>query len=96
MKILTRIANLFKRTNDLREKIENYIADVLEKASKSQIIDKGEELILNAAIEAIEAYITEQTGTNIDIPDSTKKQITTAIINGHNKLQVKIANQLRK
>lgn len=96
MKIITKIKNLFKRADDLREKIENHIADVLEKASKSQIIDKGEELVLNAAIEAIEAYITEQTGTSVDVPDDTKTQITTAIINGHNKLQVKIANQLRK
>mgnify|MGYP003293884092 CR=1 FL=1 len=96
MIILKKILKLFKRADDLREMIEDRIADALEKASNSEILDKGEEILLKAAIEAIEAYASGKTGQKIDVPANAKNSIIAGIISGHNKLQKVIAKQLRK
>lgn len=96
MIILKKILKLFKRADDLREMIEDRIADALEKASNSEILDKGQEILLKAAIEAIEAYASGKTGQQIDVPANAKNSIIAGIISGHNKLQKVIAKQLRK
>jgi hypothetical protein len=96
MKLWEKIKKIFKRADNLRERIEDAIAKVLESASNSDLLDKGQELILNAAIEAIETYIDEKIGNNIDLPSDTKNSIVSGIISGNNKLQKKIATILRK
>lgn len=96
MGIWAKIKKIFKHTDDLREKIEDAIATVLEKASNSELLDKGQELILNAAIEAVEAYAKEKTGQNIDLPENAKKSIIQGIIEGNNRLQKRVAAILRK
>lgn len=90
------IKKIFKRTDDLRERIEDAIAGVLERASDNELLDKGQELVLNAAIEAIEAYAAEKTGQKIDLPADTKNSIVKGIVAGHNKLQKRVAIILRK
>lgn len=96
MKFLKKILDFFKRVDNLREAIEDNIAKALEKASQSELLDKGETLVLNAAIEAIEAYAAKQTGQSINLPNNTKKSIVDGIVNGHNKLQQKVAGIMRK
>lgn len=90
------IKKIFKRVDNLRELIEDAIAKVLEKASDSELLDKGEELILNTVIETLEAYATKKAGQNINIPAKTKQTIVKSIISGHNDLQKKIAEILKK
>ena len=96
MKIWEKIKKMFKRADDLRERIEDAIAAVLERASDSELSDKGQELILNAAIEVIESYASEKTGQKIDLPSDTKKKIVGGIVSGHNKLQKRVATILRR
>lgn len=96
MKILEKIKKIFKRADDLRERIEDAIAAVLDRASDSELLDKGQELVLNAAIEVIEAYAAEKTGQNINLPANTKNSIVKGIVAGHNKLQKRVATILRK
>jgi len=96
MKIWEKIKKIFKRADDLRERIEDAIAVVLERASDSELLDKGQELILNAAIEVIESYASEKTGQKIDLPSDTKKKIVGGIVTGHNKLQKRVATILRR
>lgn len=90
------IKKIFKRVDDVRELIEDAIANVLEKASDSELLDKGQELILNAAIEALEAYATKKAGQNINLPDKTKQSIIKGLVTGHNNLQKRIATILKK
>jgi len=96
MRIWEKIKKLFKRADGLREKIEDRIADVLDKASESELLDNGQELILNAAIDAIEAYAAGKTGKDINLPDDVKNSIVQGIVTGNNKLQKRVANILRK
>lgn len=106
-RFLRKIRNIFKRVDNLREMIEDKIADVLDKASKSQILDYGQELMLYAAIDAVESYVKgkiqkqapeklEAAIDDFEIPADVKKQIVAGMVSGHNKLQRKIAEQLRK
>ena len=106
-RFLRKIRSIFKRVDNLREMIEDKIADVLDKASKSQILDYGQELILYAAIDAVESYIKgkiqkqtpeklEAAIDDFEIPADVKNQIVAGMVSGHNKLQRKIAEQLRK
>ena len=96
MKIWEKIKKMFKRADDLRERIEDAIASALERASDSELLDKGQELILNAAIEVIESYASEKTGQKIDLPSDTQKKIVGGIVSGHNKLQKRVATILRR
>ena len=96
MKFWEKLKKVFKRADDLRERIEDAIAAVLERASDSELLDKGQELILNAAIEVIESYASEKTGQKIDLPSDTKKSIVNGIVGGHNKLQKRVAAILRR
>ena len=75
---------------------QDAIASALERASDSELLDKGQELILNAAIEVIESYASEKTGQKIDLPSDTKKKIVGGIVSGHNKLQKRVATILRR
>lgn len=96
MGIWQKIKKIFKRTDALRECIENKIATVLESASNNDLLDKGQELILSASIDAIKLYIEEKTGQDINLSSKTKQSIIKGIVEGNNKLQKKVAGVLRK
>ena len=68
----------------------------MERASDSELLDKGQEMILNAAIDVIESYANEKTGQNINLPDNAKKSIVSGIVGGQNRLQKRVAKALRK
>lgn len=89
--------NIFKalliKADKIKEDVENAIAKLLEKLSKSESLDKVEETLIKAAIAT---GLSSATSGSVTLTSDQLESVATAIVGGLNKLDLVIANQLRK
>lgn len=89
--------NIFKslliKADKIREDVENAIANLLEKLSRSKALDIGEEVLIKAAIST---GLASATSGSVTLTSEQLESIAIGIVNGLNKLDLVIANQLKK
>lgn len=89
--------NIFKslliKADKIREDVENAIAILLEKLSKSKTLDKMEEGLIKVAIST---GLSSATSGSVTLTSEQLDTIAEAIVNGLNKLDLVLADQLKK
>lgn len=89
--------NFFKRllinADKIREDVENAIANLLEKLSRSKALDKAEESLVKIAVST---GLSSATSGSVTLTSEQLESIAQAIVDGLNKLDLVIAGQLKK
>lgn len=87
------LKSIFVKADKVREDVENSIANVLEKFSKSKTLDSAEETLIKAAIAA---GLSSASSGSVALSPEQLDSIATSIVKGLNKLDIVVANQLKK
>lgn len=88
--MLNKIKKFFIKTDTLRERIEDRLADVLEKVDGSESIDKLEQKVIKQAIQTAGQYY------GVSIPDEISNTVAEESTKCLGKINQKLQNQLRK
>lgn len=89
-KILQKIKEFFITTDTLRERLENKLADVLEKMDSSETVDSAEKKAIISAINTAGEYY------GLDIPEEATEAISEELVKCLSKINQKLQTQLRK
>lgn len=92
MKIIDWFKKLFKKVDDLREYLEDRLADLLEKIDKSKKVDELEKTIIAKGIDYGIEYCTK---TN-SVPSDFTQAIAEEVVKCLGKLNQLTQKQLRK
>ena len=92
MKIIDLFKKLFKKVDDLREYLEDKLADLLEKIDKSKKVDELEKTIIAKGIDYGIEYCTK---TN-SVPSDFTQAIAEEVVKCLGKLNRLTQKQLRK
>lgn len=92
MKIIDWFKNLFKKVNDLREYLEDKLADLLEKIDKSKKVDELEKTIIAKGID----YGIEYCAKTNSVPSDFTQAIAEEVVKCLGKLNQLTQKQLRK
>jgi len=90
-------SKMFKKTDDIREFLEDKLADVLAKANESETLDELEKKLIATGIRCGVIYFQSQFGSSFTVTDAQYAQIADVIVEkGINKINPAIVKQLRK
>ena len=79
-----------KTIDNVREYTENLIAAGLESIQGNKTVDKGEKILVDIVLKAVEAK------TGVKVPEDIKKGIQDGVVSGLDKANVALVKQLRK
>lgn len=88
--MLNKIKKFFIKTDTLREKLEDNLANILDKVDNSTSIDKIEQQVIKQAIKTAGQYY------GISIPDEISNVVAEESTKCLGKINQKLQNQLRK
>lgn len=89
-KIFQRLKEFFTKSDTLRERLENKLADVLEKLDGSESLDTAEKKAIISAINTAGSYY------GLDIPDEASETISEELVKCISQINQKLQTQLRK
>lgn len=89
-KLFQRLKSFFVKTDTLRERLEDKLADVLEKLDGSESLDTAEKKAIISAINTAGSYY------GITIPEDVSSAISEELVKCFGKINQKLQTQLRK
>lgn len=95
-KLVGEIKSFFIKVDPLKEKIEDAMADAIEKAEANTTLQEGEKALLQAGLKAGVTFLQSQAGTSVPLTDEQYAQIAQGIMDAKTKLMPKLIAQLRK
>lgn len=94
--IIDDVKHFFIKENELREKIEDAMANTLQTLEANTSLQDTEKALVLSGLKAGMAYLQTQTGEPFTPTDEQYNQIVTNIMSVKAKLMVQFEKQLRK